>query len=170
MIVNSSTSTPYKAKKSISTSQSNSPTKALKKDISTIIEEKENPSNVYHQTDVPACNDAKQTRSKNKNRVPKFKNAIVQCNKDDEDMLLGHDVDNTAYWKLLAHKRFNCLLKTQQENDQVRFKLFETKLYFLNPAYIFQYPILRPKIFDGLINEEFLISAKLENSGKITFY
>lgn len=81
-----------------------------RKNISVIIEEKENPSLA-----------TERTVSINAARVKpaKLKSVDVQCDLVDELMVTGADVNGTPYWKLMAHKRFAALLETDNETKKV---------------------------------------------------
>lgn len=115
------TSTPSKHSQR-TTSTSNTPTKQIQKEIPIIAEEKENPNilienrsnqNVY----------LKEKTIKSKETLVKCHEIEIQCNKSDEDMLTSSSVEQTPYWKLLAHKRFKSLLESKEENYKVISKL-----------------------------------------------
>lgn len=102
------TSTPYNGQKT-----HKSPLKSnARKNISVILEEKENPGAVSV--------GAKQ--ASNRSKTPRCKHASLQCNLVDELMVTADDVDMTPYWKLMAHKRLAALVEAEQETIQV-FKL-----------------------------------------------
>lgn len=117
-----STSTPHQNKSKSSTV---SPIKSVvvqavktRKNISVILEEKENPNFV---------GDA-ETKSKAINRPTKghkYKNSSVQCNLVDELMLTGDCLDETPYWKILAHKRLAAFVEAEEETQQVNREIRE---------------------------------------------
>jgi len=53
----------------------------------------------------------------------------VQCNKSEEDMLFGDSVKGTDYWRLIAHKRFNALVDTKNQNKLVGLKVLFYEIY-----------------------------------------
>jgi hypothetical protein len=111
-----------------------------KNNISVILEEKENPNLAFGiHLDKNLKNSInkheKQTSSDEclvgikKEKIIAFKETSIQCNKDQEDMLFSESVDNTSYWKLMAHKRLKCMLQTELENS-------EAIVFFQNYSYI----------------------------------
>ena len=105
------TSTPNKTKRASTTT---TPTKFNKKDISIIIEEKENPGYFINSSKVVEA--VKPAVELKKAEVKEFG---VQCNKGDEDMLFNDNIDDTCYFKLLAHKRCKAQAETLEENKEV---------------------------------------------------
>lgn len=136
----SEASTPNK----ISSFKTNTPALKLNKrnNISVILEEKENPNlafgihldknlkNSINKLEKQASSDECLVSTKKEKNV-EFKEAGIQCNKDQEDMLFSESVDNTPFWKLMAHKRLKCLLETEFENAEVII-FFLILLFILN--------------------------------------
>ena len=118
----SAASTPNKSTKSTNTS---TPTKIKKKNISIIFEdrEKENPNYAFN-LKAEKClsnetlNNTKQRASEKTIKNVEYKEMGIQCNKMDEDLLLSDNVEKTNYWKLLAHKRYKCLIESLNENSE----------------------------------------------------
>lgn len=116
----SQVSTPSKSK---TTSTQNTPFKSGRKDISIILEEKENPNSTFHLDKNSICygsyKNLTKLRETIKEEKAESKECSIQCNKSDEDMLLSDNVDSTPYWRLLTYKRFKCLQETLKENHEV---------------------------------------------------
>lgn len=55
----------------------------------------------------------------------KSKNSGIQCNLIDELMLTGDSLDETPYWKILAHKRLAALVEAQEETNHVNREIRE---------------------------------------------
>ena len=55
----------------------------------------------------------------------KNKNSGIQCNLIDELMLTGDSLDETPYWKILAHKRLAALVEAQEETNHVNREIRE---------------------------------------------
>lgn len=89
------------------------------------MEEKENPHHQQLEKASSECDLKSIKLLSSRPRLVKYKEASVQCCKTDEDMLLSDDVDQTPYWKLLAHKRFTSLLKTKAENEKINDEMAE---------------------------------------------
>jgi len=112
------TSTPHQNK---TLKSSESPVKSAaqanktRKNISVILEEKENPNFVLGDAE---------SKSKAINRG-KNKNSGIQCNLIDELMLTGDSLDETPYWKILAHKRLAALVEAQEETNHVNREIRE---------------------------------------------
>lgn len=136
------TSTPHQNK---TLKSAESPVKSAaqanktRKNISVILEEKENPNFVLGDAE-----------SKSKVRLIKIsfdsvinlkynmlfyvykainrgknKNSGIQCNLIDELMLTGDSLDETPYWKILAHKRLAALVEAQEETNHVNREIRE---------------------------------------------
>lgn len=113
LLLNSaSTSTPHQTKAKKTCSPVKATTTTARKNISVIIEEKENPNAAAEKAAVVAA-------AGSRSRVPRFKSAGVQCNLMDELIVTGDDIDNTPYWKMLAHKRFKALEEAREETIKV---------------------------------------------------
>jgi hypothetical protein len=121
---------------SINKSEASTPCKQLpllktskRSNISIIVEEKENPNlafNLHLEKCLMKENADKETVTatetanvKQNKPVENLREIAIQCNKSDEDMLFGDSVEQTSYWKLLSHKRYNCLIETRLENEMV---------------------------------------------------
>jgi hypothetical protein len=133
----SEASTPNK---SSSFKSANTPALKLNKrnNISVILEEKENPNLAFgihldknlkgsiSKLEKLASSDECLVSVKKEKKV-EYKETGIQCNKGQEDMLFSESVDNTPFWKLMAHKRLKCLIKTELENSEVNIKYFYLK-------------------------------------------
>jgi hypothetical protein len=111
------TSTPSKFKSSTSSTALAS-RNSNRKDISIIFEEKENP-NVMASLNQKALVSSVLKSKVAKKKLVECREISIQCNKSEEDMLTSDDVENTPFWKMLAHNRFRALLKARKENEMV---------------------------------------------------
>lgn len=116
----SATSTPNKGimkKSHASKSKSN---------ISVILEEKENPSNMRAKLEKMKSMEMRighkliATKAMAKKAAAiEGKEVAIQCNKSEEDMVFGDSVKGTDYWRLIAHKRFNAFVDTKAQNQEL---------------------------------------------------
>ena len=106
----------------------NTPIKLKKKNISIIFEdrEKENPNYAFKCASTEVLNSAAKPKAtsgvvkqKKETVAVECREVGIQCNKMGEDMLMGETVEKTNYWKLMAHKRYRCLVESLNENKQV---------------------------------------------------
>ncbi len=109
---------------------------ASKSNISVIMEEKENPNYMrarlekMKKMEVKIGNKLSTTKAIAK-EIAKIEmtDMAVQCNKSEEDMLFGDSVKGTDYWRLIAHKRFNALVDTKNQNKLVGLKVLFYEIY-----------------------------------------
>lgn len=90
-----------------------------RKNISVIMEEKENPNaglSMLHHSKTTTT-----TATSSRPKMPKFKSSSIQCNLIDELMVTGDNetTDLTPYWKMMAHKRLAALDEAELETAQV---------------------------------------------------
>lgn len=136
------TSTPHQNK---TLKSSDSPVKnaaqanKTRKNISVILEEKENPNFVLG--DAESKSKVRLIRNSYDSGINlkynmlffvykainrgKNKNSGIQCNLIDELMLTGDSLDETPYWKILAHKRLAALVEAQEETNHVNREIRE---------------------------------------------
>jgi hypothetical protein len=123
--IKSITSTPSKLRTSstVNTPSSKSNINRVRNNISIIIEEKENPNSILVSNLNEKSAKLQQKLKSIAVQYPKLKTECteieIQCNKGEEDMLMSETVENTPYWRLLAHKRYKCWTETQIENSMV---------------------------------------------------
>jgi hypothetical protein len=115
------TSTPSNFKSSISSTTLAARNNLNRKDISIIFEEKENP-NAMASLNRSALVSSSLKPKAAKKKLVECREISIQCNKSDEDMLTSEGVENTPFWKMLAHNRFRALIKARKENEMVKYR------------------------------------------------